>query len=193
VKPQKRKRQTQTELPELCAAVKSTRSAWGQSQQAFSQLIGVSLVSISKFELGTPPKDRQILSNLTGAANMKGLTHEARLFSDAALAAPRARRWEDAYPVPHQMTASDMPTLMARIWRLIMAAQTAIYHPESLPDMEAAWDEAGSWPLAVVDEVTKDAGDPREWDQFALGLRVRELAQKKASAEFQQRKRSQEK
>lgn len=178
-----RKRKSKTELPELCAAVKSTRAAWGQSQQAFAQLIGVSLVSISKFELGTPPKDRQILSNLTGAANMKGLTREARLFSDAAVAAPRPRRWEDVYPVPHQMLPSDMATLMARIWRLSMAAKIAIYHPESLPAMEAAWDEAGSWPLAVVDEATKDAGDPREWDQFALGLRVRQLAEEKASAE----------
>src|SRR5262249_17962829 len=173
----KRQTQTQTELPELCAAVKSTRAAWGQSQQDFAQLIGVSLVSVCKFESSSPPKDRQILSNLTAAAHMQSLTRKRRLFSAPAVAAPRPRRWEDAYPVPPPLSSSDMPALMSRAWRLAAAAQIVIYHPESLTEMEAAW--AGCWALEVVDEVTKDAGDPREWDHFALGLRVRQLAELK--------------
>ena len=92
-----------------------------------------------------------------------------------AVAAPRPRRWEYAYPVPPTLSPSDMPGLMSRIWRLTAAAGLLIFHPESLPEMEAAW--AGCWPLAVVDEVTKDAGDPREWDHFALGLRLRQVAE----------------
>jgi hypothetical protein len=67
------------------------------------------------------------------------------------------------------------------------------YRDTTRESKNTVWDEAGSWLLAVVDEVTKDVGDPREWDHFALGLRVRKLAEEKASAEFQQRKRSQAK
>jgi transcriptional regulator with XRE-family HTH domain len=181
------------ELPPLCMAVKRVRESYGDTLQRFAERLGCSMDSVSRFERGRVPKDREILMNLSIQAQVKGLAREARLFSDAALASPRARRWEDVYPVPHQISLSDMPTLMARIWRLTMAAQIAVYHPESLADMEAAWAEAGSWPLAVVDEALEGAGDPREWDQVALGLRVRQLAEEKASAEFQQRKRFQAK
>jgi transcriptional regulator with XRE-family HTH domain len=66
---------------DLCAAVKRVRLALGEAQEAFSRRVGLSAMTVSKFELGKQvPRDRAVLAHLAKAARAAGLEAEAGLF-----------------------------------------------------------------------------------------------------------------
>src|SRR5215475_10229180 len=83
------------ELPPLCAAVKRIREAYSDSQERFSQRIGVALMTVSRFETGrAEPRDPRVLLNLAKVAYEKASTSvgdsarqslldDERLFRDA--------------------------------------------------------------------------------------------------------------
>jgi hypothetical protein len=78
----------------LCAAVKRVREAHGDTLARFSQRTGISMNSISRFELGKAiPKHTYVLWRLGRAADAGGLSTERELFEQAHLEAVKARKY----------------------------------------------------------------------------------------------------
>jgi transcriptional regulator with XRE-family HTH domain len=72
-------------LEELGKAILKTRTAYGESQEAFARRVNCALMTLSRFERGVVPKNHRILAGLAQAASQKGLDREAQLFLTAAL------------------------------------------------------------------------------------------------------------
>jgi transcriptional regulator with XRE-family HTH domain len=137
-------------------AVKRTREVYQESQAIFAQRVGLSAMTISKFERGeTVPRDPAVLQALSQAAHDINLNADAERFAaareDALSIAAVNRMYPGPPAVPPTMSVSFQT---APEWRLMMIALFAVrYYPETAKAIEAA-----SGPVrAVVDQVRQDA------------------------------------
>src|SRR5215831_837410 len=75
---------TPPSLPVLSQAVKATRLAYDESQATFAQRVGLTAMTVSKFERGeTVPRDPAVLESLSRAAEEANLNAEAEQFAMA--------------------------------------------------------------------------------------------------------------
>jgi transcriptional regulator with XRE-family HTH domain len=168
----------------LCAAVKHVRQVYGESQQRFAERLGVSLVSVNRWELGhQEPGDLAVLLKLQRSAWLRRLEKEANLFAEAvqksfepyetispsileflALGAPSAAKVEVFSHSDKLLRLQDqLPAL--REWRLRLAARLAVLSfPELLPGMERA---AGPV-LRLIDERLERLDEATVFDFAAL-------------------------
>ena len=155
-------------VPPLCQAVKTTRQGYQESQASFAQRVGLSAMTVSKFERGeTVPRDPAVLQALSRAAKEANLNAEAEQFAMACREALNIEAVNRMYPgrsiaavqpvVPPQVqqnigTAVAFQTVPE--WRLLMIALSAArYDSKTAEALEAA----GGPVRAIVDEVLQDA------------------------------------
>jgi transcriptional regulator with XRE-family HTH domain len=143
-------------LPVLCAAVKRTREAYQESQAVFAQRVGLSAMTVSKFERGeTMPRDPAVLQALSQAAHDINLKSDAERFVAAREEALSIGAVNRMYPGPPAIKPTMSVSFQtAPEWRLMMIALFAVrYYPETVKAIEAA-----SGPVrAVVDQVRQNA------------------------------------
>ena len=184
------------ELPELSVAIKAIRAAYGESQESFAQRVGVSLMTINRYEGGAPPKDFGILIHLAGVATYKRLDAEAQLLRQAAQEVWSVKRTiDDLYgpliPSPYQIPASGLSAPSPQIWRLLAALRAAgLFRPETLPDLEDALAGVAGQELTMIDSVLRDAGDPKGWNYLELEREVSRRAEQQASAKLLQKRKA---
>jgi hypothetical protein len=154
----KSKQEVRKGLPPLCAAVRKLRQTSGDSLEAFSRWVGISLNSASRFELGkAEPKDIGVLWKLEAAARTLSLPEEEKLFATASRAESVAR-W-NPLPVidPGPMTKSHSYGMSAHSlgqWRLMQAAEMIwSFFPECVEAVEEALAPA----LEIIDDVLVNA------------------------------------
>jgi transcriptional regulator with XRE-family HTH domain len=183
--PKKNKPEVKLQLDELCEAVKRTRLAYGDTQERFARRVALSVMTISRFELGKAvPKDPNTLDRLVQVAASHGsLDHEAGLFAEAA---NDARRRLSPYDRFTPFADQAMPFQSLREWRLMGAARIAArYYQDEAARMAEAAPEA----MEIVDSILADANPSEDIDAgFYLNLeqKLTELAEQRALKRIQQ-------
>src|SRR5215831_19198739 len=87
--------------PALSLAVKKTREAFNESQASFGMRVGLSAMTVSKFERGeTVPRDPSVLQALSRAAEEANLNVEAEQFATACREALNIAAVNRMYPTP---------------------------------------------------------------------------------------------
>jgi len=171
------------ELPPLSAAIKRVRKAYGDTQEAFARRLDVAMITISRFERGTEPKDLRVLLRLEEAARMINLTAEAEAFARATIEAQRGRASDDFNrPFVNPSTYTRVAGLRAHSlmqWRLMAAARTASLY---FPGLIAGIEKAAAPALEFVDGVIKNASDAVPVDYAALDQALDDLAEQRALA-----------
>lgn len=143
----------------VCAAVKRVRAAYGETLQVFAQRVGISMNSLSRFELGKQvPADFGVLNSLEYAARAKGLTEESRVF-DEARQRVRFNAFRSSEPWPRRSSPSSWrPGILIagspQEWRMMQAAWIAV---RVYPEIVQAIEKAAGPALAIVDEVLQSA------------------------------------
>jgi transcriptional regulator with XRE-family HTH domain len=179
------KEELKAPLPPLCAAVKRVRAAYGDTLQRFAERVGISMNSLSRFELGKQvPADHGVLKRLEHAARERGLREESVLFLRAG--------YIDTGNLllscqPRESAAPIAPTYSPLEWRLMQAARVAIrLYPESARAIEKAAGPA----LGLVDEVLRSADAADLTPEFYEGLerRLTLLADRRAFENLKQEK-----
>jgi transcriptional regulator with XRE-family HTH domain len=168
----------------LCVAVRRVREAYGESQQRFAERLGVSLVSVNRWELGhQEPGDVVVLLKLQRSAWLRRLETEANLFAEAVqksfepyetispsilevrhLGFPNEAELEVPFHSAklHRLQ-EQLPAL--REWRLRLAARLAVLSfPELLPEME----KAAAPVLQLIDERLDRVDEAKGFDSAAL-------------------------
>jgi transcriptional regulator with XRE-family HTH domain len=168
----------------LCAAVKRVRQVYGESQQRFAERLGVSLVSVNRWELGhQEPGDLVVLLKLQRSAWLRRLEKEANLFAEAVqksfepyatispsilevihLGSPSEAELEvHSHSAKFHRLQEQLPAL--REWRLRLAARLAVLSfPELLPQME----KAAAPVLRLIDEKLERVDEAKGFDFAAL-------------------------
>lgn len=149
-------------LPALSKAVKALREAYRESQAVFAQRVGLTAMTVSKFERGeTVPRDPAVLQALSRAAEEVNLNVEAQQFATACRDALNVQAVNRMYPSPAIPAAQPSLTIAFSTlpeWRLAMIALSAVrYDPMAAAAIEAA---AGAV-RGVVDEALKHADASR--------------------------------
>jgi transcriptional regulator with XRE-family HTH domain len=159
-----------SDLPLLSTAVRRVRAEYGDTLARFSQRLGISINSLSRFELNkSRPRDLTVLKRLREAASEKGLEAEVKLFRDAM---PQGD--------PVQFSAPE-PTLPQ--WRIGAAVRIlTIYYPEHIPALIEALGPA----LKVVDAVLRDISTADQLDYDFLDRKVTRMADEQVFLEIQQ-------
>jgi transcriptional regulator with XRE-family HTH domain len=173
--PRKNKPEVRGQLPPRCAAVKRLREAYGDTLERFSQRIGISMTSASRFELGkATPKDPAVLTKLYHAALEQGLKPEILVFREGI------RLKGDPAQAIYSFSKGE-PTL--KQWRVMAAARilNACY-PERMPALMEVLRPA----LDLVDTVIREIQDPGQIDYQAIDRRLTRLADRQAVLELQQ-------
>jgi transcriptional regulator with XRE-family HTH domain len=152
-------------LHPLCDAAKHVRSGCNQTQQAFAERLGTTIMTVSRWETGkTIPQDSAILTRLAAAARSIGFSDEAREF-------------DKANPQSHTYPGSGLNPPEGHPWmgygfvqsRIMAIARTvAMYDKERLPQLEAA---AGPW-VEIVDNIFREAGEIWEIDYPVIDRRL---------------------
>jgi hypothetical protein len=135
-------------------AVKTTRQAYQESQATFAQRVGLSAMTVSKFERGeTVPRDPAVLQSLSDAAVAVGLETEAEQFVTACIEAVNRM-----YPGPLVAAVQPMSLSIAfqtlPEWRLLIITLFAARYDS---DVAKAISSAGGPVRAIVDQVLQDA------------------------------------
>ena len=143
------KQKRQPPIPELCQAVRRVRTALDETQEAFARRIGVTLISVSRFERGTEPRDASVLYGLQRAAESAGMDPEAAAFATAPafLAAPPGL-FHNA-PAVRTVAADSLAE-----WRLLLIARAAFRH---VPHLVPAIEQAAGLARELVDGVLRDS------------------------------------
>jgi transcriptional regulator with XRE-family HTH domain len=172
---QKNKRGMKKQLPPLCEAVRELRKAHGDTLERFSQRVGISLNSVSRFELGKAvPSDPSVLARLLNAASEKGLEYETTVFRDAIYVKGDAEQRIYSFRRPE-------PNL--KEWRIIAAARILnTYYPQQMPKLLDSLRPA----LDLVDTVLQDLKDPGQIDYNELDRELTKLAERQMFMELQQ-------
>ena len=177
----------------LCAAVKQVRQVYGESQQRFAERLGVSLVSVNRWELGhQEPGDLVVLLKLQRSAWLRQLETEAALFGEAVQKS--FEPYETLSPSILESLVLGLPTEAevevfshsARLlrlqeqlpalqeWRLRLAARLAVSSfPELLPKME----KAAAPVLRLIDERLERVDEAKGFDFAALEDELKIAAQ----------------
>jgi transcriptional regulator with XRE-family HTH domain len=142
-------------------AVKTTRQAYRESQATFAQRVGLSAMTVSKFERGeTVPRDPAVLQALSRAADEVNLHAEAEQFAAACKESLAIESVNRMYPGP-QFTGQPRLAIGFQTlpeWRLLTIGLFASrYDPKTAQEMEAA----GGPVRGIVDEVLKNADTSR--------------------------------
>ena len=198
-------------LPGVCAAVKSIREAYGDTQERFAHRVNLAPMTVSRFERGKQiPTDFDVLARLAEAARDKGLVQEANQLDEArrskwatlSVPVPSDKSSTLSVPVPsdkwsfssvHLFRATHptyipgfqlVPAFSLPQWRLMSAARiAALYYPEVASAIEKAAGQA----LALVDEAIRQA-DSQNLTGSALyeeiERRLRSLAEQRALEQF---------
>jgi transcriptional regulator with XRE-family HTH domain len=152
-------------LPALCQAVKAVRMAYQESQATFAQRVGLTAMTVSKFERGeTVPRDPAVLQALSHAAEEVNLNIEAQQFATACrdvLNVECVNRVNRTYPGPLISAAQPSLTIPFQTlpeWRL---ATIALYAVRYAPTEAAAIEAASGAVRSVVDEALKRADSSR--------------------------------
>jgi transcriptional regulator with XRE-family HTH domain len=178
-------------LPPLCAAIKTVRESYEDSQPQFASRVKLAPMTISRFERGIRvPADSRVLMRLAGAAREQGLTQEAELFESAGmLAAGSVEELREARP-GSGLGLAAMPIFSLPQWRLMHAAGiAALYYPETASAIEQAAGPA----LALVDDAIRQLAD--EPTSAGLGFHdqlvrlLMTLAEHRALEQFKQEKK----
>jgi transcriptional regulator with XRE-family HTH domain len=183
---EKRKRGVKKQLPPLCAAVKKLREVYGDTLERFSQRVGISMNSASRFELGKAiPSDPAVLTKLWTQAHVRGIP-EAELFLAAAEEANTKRTWEQFYaPDRIETRYVEVPKSLTH-WRYVAALRLAMAQfPETLSALEDALAPA----LEIVDTVLNTVNDPFRANYRDMDRQLTQLAEQRELAELQKRKR----
>jgi transcriptional regulator with XRE-family HTH domain len=168
----------------LCAAVKRVRQVYAESQQSFAERLGVSLVSVNRWELGhQEPGDLVVLLKLQRSAWLRRLEKEANLFAEAAqkcfepyetispsilevltLGHPSEAELEvPSHSAKLLRLQEELPAL--REWRLRLAARLAVSSfSELIPKME----KAAAPVLRLIDERLERVDEAKGFDFAAL-------------------------
>lgn len=186
----KGKRETKAELPELCVAVKKVREAYGDSQQGFAQRVGLSLMSISRFELGRVPRDPEVLWKLTVAAREAGLIAEWKAFGNEANRARGSKGVIVSGYLGGGILPSGLSANPPRLWRLMIAVRlAALFYPENVSTLEKAVEQAAGPALALVDAVLQDPQN-HALEYTELEHKINQLAEQQALSKLQQPKKN---
>jgi transcriptional regulator with XRE-family HTH domain len=174
----KSKREVTDELPPLSVAVRRLRAEYGDTLARFSQRLGISMNSVSRFELNkAQPRDPAVLARLCDAASEKGLEHEAALFREAV-----TLRGDPLQPV--YSFSAGAPNL--KQWRIATSVRIlTAYYPEHMPKLIEALGPA----LGIVDAVLQTINDPGQIDYHVLDRQVTRLADRQALLELKQGKK----
>jgi transcriptional regulator with XRE-family HTH domain len=173
-------------LPELSVATLAVREALRMSQERFAHSLGVTAMSVSRWERGVQvPTDFQILNALYTIAQDQGLSREVEIFDRARqamrLTAYQAPRFvdPDLLAAWHRESDSGYPSL--RQWRLMVAARLAVlYFPERVMEIERVLAPA----IAMVDTVLGGCADDAEIDHRRLESEIMRLAQRRMLQEL---------
>jgi transcriptional regulator with XRE-family HTH domain len=181
--------------PELSMATLAVRQALKMSQEQFGHSLGVTTMTISRWERGHQvPSDFQILNALYTTARDQGLTGEAEIFNRARqtmrVSAYQGRRL--LHPDPLHGVEPEQADYPLRQWRLMVAARlAAMYFPERVTEVERVLAPA----IAIVDTVLRSCADDQEIDYRRLESEIMKLAQRRSLAELiarQEERESQE-
>jgi transcriptional regulator with XRE-family HTH domain len=167
------------ELHAVCAAVKRVRETYGETLQVFAQRVGISMNSLSRFELGKQiPADFGVLNSLEYAAHAKGLTEESRVFDEA-----RQRVRFNAFRSSPSSWRPEVPEVVIahspQEWRMMQAGWIAV---RVYPEIVQAIEKAAGPALAIVDEVLRSSHPTTLDAQFysELERRLITLAERRA-------------
>jgi transcriptional regulator with XRE-family HTH domain len=143
-------------------AVRKTREAFEESQASFAQRVGLSGMTVSKFERGEKvPRDPAVLQALSRAAEEVNLDTETEQFATACREALAIETVNRMYPgrqfaAAHSSLAINFQTLPE--WRLLAVALFAVRYDSATAQ---AMESAGGPICAIVDEVLSNADSSR--------------------------------
>jgi transcriptional regulator with XRE-family HTH domain len=181
----KGKPKVEPEYEELAVVVKKVREAYRDTQEAFARRIGVSPMTISRFELGKQvPRDPLILLRLYRAAMTCGASLGLHAVPSISMAlyrqlGPDWQNYTETWPVPNRQHGSHSLSE----WRLQCVARIALkYHPEEAIAIEKAAPRS----MEIVDAVLREADAPdqiddsfyEDLDQAISGLADKQLLQR---------------
>jgi transcriptional regulator with XRE-family HTH domain len=175
----------------LCGGVKEIRQAYSDSQEAFARRIGVSSMTISRFELGKQvPRDPLVLWRLYQAAVQAPPRLDSAivpLFAEALHReiGPDWHKYTETWPVPNRQARSY--TLSE--WRLQSVARIAAKY---FFEEAAAIELSAPSSTALVDSVLRDAHAADQIDDSFyeyLDQRLSDLAEKTLLQRFQEKRK----
>ena len=168
----------------LCAAVKHVRQVYGESQQDFAKRLGVSLVSVNRWELGhQEPGDLVVLLKLQRCAWLRRLEKEATLFAEAVqksfepyetISPSILEVLQLGFPNEAELEVPSHSTKLLRLqeqlpalreWRLRLAARLAV---SSFPELIPAMEKAAAPVLRLIDERLERVDEAKGFDFAAL-------------------------